>query len=111
MQIEETIRDLKNHRFGFALRYARTKRPERIEALLLVAALATLILWLPGLAATDGHRVRRFPANTGRRRPVLSTVLLGRELWRNYRLKVGLTELFDVLKCLKLVVTQEAGYA
>ena len=111
MQIEETIRDLKNHRFGFALRYARTKRPERLEALPLVAALATLIPWLPGLAATDGHRVRHFPANTGRRRPVLSTVLLGRELWRNHRLKVRLTELFDVLQRLKLVVTQEAGYA
>ena len=37
MQIEETIRDLKSHRFGFALRYTRTKRPERLEALLLLA--------------------------------------------------------------------------
>ena len=43
MQIEETIRDLKSHRFGFALRYARTKRAERLEALLLVAALASFI--------------------------------------------------------------------
>ena len=50
MQIEETIRDLKCHRFGFALRYARTKRAERLETLLLVAALASFILWLPGVS-------------------------------------------------------------
>ena len=43
---EETIRDLKSHRFGCALCYARTKRPERLEAWLLVAAPATFILWL-----------------------------------------------------------------
>ena len=111
MQIEETIRDLKSHRFGFALRYARTKRPERLEALLLVAALATLILWLLGLAAADRQWVRHFQANTERRRPVLSTVFLGQELWRNHRFKVRLGELFDALKRLKLLVIQEASYA
>ena len=111
MQIEETIRDLKNHRFGFALRYARTKRPERLEALLLVAALATLILWLLGLAAADRQWVRHFHANTERRRPVLSTVFLGQQLWRSHRFKVRLAELFDALKRLKLLVIQEPSYA
>ena len=48
MQIDEAIRDLKSHRFGFALRHARTKRPERLEALLLVAALASFILLMRG---------------------------------------------------------------
>ena len=37
------------------MRYARTKRPEHLEALLLIAALATLILWLLGLAASEDH--------------------------------------------------------
>jgi len=109
--MEETIRDLKNHRFGFALRYARTKRPERLEALLLVAALATLILWLLGLAAAERQWNRHFQANTERRRPVLSTVFLGQELWRNHRFKVRLAELFEALKRLKLLVIQEASYA
>ena len=111
MQIEETIRDLKSHRFGFALRYARTKRPERLEALLLIAALATLILWLLGLAASDRQWSRHFQANTERRRKVLSTVFLGQELWRNHRFKVTLAELFDALKGLKLLVIQQAQYA
>jgi hypothetical protein len=111
MQIEETIRDLKSHRFGFALRYARSKRPERLEALLLVAALASFMLWLLGLAAADRQWARHFQANTERRRPVLSTVFLGQELWRNHRFKVRLAELFDALKHLKLLVIHEAQYA
>ncbi len=110
MQIEETIRDLKSHRFGFALRYARTERPERLEALLPIAALATLILWLLGLAAAERHWVRHFQVNTERRRPVLSTVSLGQELWRNHRFKVRFAELFDALKRLKLLVIQQASY-
>ena len=111
MQIEETIRDLKSHRFGFALRYARTKRAERLETLLLVAALASFILWLLGLTAADRQWTRHFQANTERRRPVLSTVFLGQELWRNHRLNVTLAELFDSLKRLKLLVIHEAQYA
>ena len=111
MQIEETIRDLENHRWGFALRYARTKRPERLEALLLVAALATLVLWLLGLAACERQWSRHFQANTERRRNVLSTVFLGHELWRNHRFQPTLAELFDSLKRLKLLAAKEACYA
>ena len=109
--MEETIRDLKSHRFGFALRYARTRRPARLEALLLVAALASFILWLLGLAARDRQWARHFQANTERRRTVLSTVFLGQELWRNHRFTVTIAELFDALKRLKLLTMQEAQYA
>ncbi|MCY3873370.1 MAG: transposase [Rhodobacteraceae bacterium] len=69
MQIEETIRDLKSHQFGFAQRYARTKRPEHFVVLLLVAALASFILWVLGLAAADRQWARHFQVNTERRRP------------------------------------------
>ena len=111
MQIEEIIRDLKSHRFGFALRYARTKRPERLEALLLVAALASFILWLLSLVGADRQWTRHFQANTERRRPVLSTVFLGQELWRNHWFNVTLAELFNALKRLKLLVIHDARYA
>ena len=90
---------------------AHTKRPERLETLLLVVALATLNLWLLGLAATDRHCVRRFQANTERQRPVHSTVFLGQELWRKHRYKVRLVKLFEALKRRKLLVIQEASYA
>jgi len=41
MQIEETLRDGKSHRFGFGLRYARSNSAQRIEVLLLLVALAS----------------------------------------------------------------------
>ena len=105
------VRDLKSHRFGFALRYARTKRAERLETLLLVAALASFILWLLGLAASDRQWTRHFQANTERRRCVLSTVFFGHELWRSHRFTVTLADLCDPLNRLKLLVAHEAQYA
>jgi len=88
LQIEETFRDIKSHRRGFALRYAQTRNPKRLEVLLLIAVLATLILWLLGLATKARQWKRHFQANTERRRSVLSTVFLGRELLGNHRLKL-----------------------
>jgi hypothetical protein len=38
MQIEETFRDLKCHRWGFGLRYARCNSAARLEVLLLLGA-------------------------------------------------------------------------
>ena len=63
------------------------------------------------VVATSRQWVRHFQANTERRRPVLSTVFLGQELWRNHRFKVRLGELFGALKRLRLLVIQEASYA
>lgn len=53
MRIEVIIRDLKSHQFGFAQQYARTKCPKRLVVPLLIAALASFILWVLVLAAAD----------------------------------------------------------
>lgn len=82
MQIEEAFRDLKNHRWGFALRYARSTNIARLQILLLLAMLATWLLWLLGLAARKQGIHRQFQANTEVRRHVLSIPFLGQELWR-----------------------------
>jgi len=82
MQIEETFRDLKCHRWGFGLRYARCNSAARLEMLLLLGALATLVVWLVGLAARALQLNRHLQANTERRRDVLSTFFIGRELLR-----------------------------
>jgi hypothetical protein len=42
MQIEETFRDMKSHRWGLGLRYCRCRTAKRLQVLLLIAALATL---------------------------------------------------------------------
>lgn len=111
MEIEETFRDLKNHRWGFALRYARTARPERLEVLLLVGALASLVLWLMGLAGKARQWTRHFQANTERSRNVLSTVFLGQQLWRCKHFTVTRAELADALERLAGLVAHRAGFA
>ncbi|MFQ5938358.1 MAG: IS4 family transposase [Acidiferrobacterales bacterium] len=111
MEIEETFRDLKNHRWGFALRYARTTSTERLEVLLLVAVLATLLLWLMGLAATGRQWTRHFQPNTERRRSVLSTVFLGQQLWKNNHLRVTHNELTHAFEQLTTLLAQQAQFA
>lgn len=69
MQIEQSFRDLKSHRYGCAFEDTLTRDPRRLEMLLLIHALACLVAWLAGLMvatmtlAHDGgkkrHRQRR----------------------------------------------------
>jgi len=76
MQIEETFRDAKNHRFGWAFSTARSSCPERIATLLLLAALAMYAVTIVGLAAEKLGAQAAYRANTVRRR-VLSLFVLG----------------------------------
>lgn len=80
MQIEETFRDLKCHRWGFGLRYARAHTAKRLEILLLLGTLATLVAWLVGIAGRTMQWNWQLQANTERKRQVLSTFFIGRQL-------------------------------
>jgi hypothetical protein len=51
MQIEQSFRDLKSHRYGCAFEDTLTRDPRRLEMLLLIHALASLAAWLEGLGA------------------------------------------------------------
>jgi hypothetical protein len=82
MQIEESFRDLKSHRFGWAFCSAKSKDPKRIEVLLVIAALASIALSLVGAAAEHRKIERQFQANTVRTRRVLSLVTLGERVVR-----------------------------
>ncbi len=83
MTIEESFRDLKSHRWGFAARYARSRDMQRIQVLLLIASLACFVTWLAGLIAMARRWSARFQANTERRRAVLSIGFIG---WRLLKL-------------------------
>lgn len=72
MQIEECFRDIKSDRFGFGFTLSRSKNIERLNILLLIAALATLCLWWTGYYAREQGWQRHFQANTIRDRHVLS---------------------------------------
>ena len=111
MQIEENFRDLKSHRFGFGLRDASTKSPERGAILLLIAAVATLALWLLGFAGTTRGIARHFQANTIRNRAVLSIVYLGKEVWKNQKFIFTLEELNQAMEHLKKLLFEESQYA
>jgi Transposase DDE domain len=76
MQIEETFRDAKNHRFGWSFRAARSACPDRIATLLMLAALAMYAVTIVGLAAEQLGAQAAYRANTVARR-VLSLFVLG----------------------------------
>jgi hypothetical protein len=77
MQIEEGFRDLKSSAYGFSFEKAQSKKIERIEVLLLIAALASLIAWLTGLVAEKQHWHYHFQANSTKNTRVLSLFFLG----------------------------------
>jgi hypothetical protein len=108
MKIEEGIRDTKDARWGFALRYARSRRAERMEVLLLLAALGTVACWLAGLGAEAHKWGRHFQANTLRRRTGLSTVFVGRQVLASLRFRLRYGELRRALERLPTLVAHYA---
>lgn len=82
MQIEEDFRDLKSHKYGFALRYSMSNNAKRLEVLLLIAALACLICWLISLSAKKRNKHLDYQSNTIKNRNVLSVIYLGCQLIR-----------------------------
>lgn len=106
MQIEETLRDTKSHRWGFGLRYARSGSKDRIQILLLVIALAALVLWLVGLAGRALNLARHLQANTITRRAVLSTPFIGRLLLLRRLAHFTVPALDDALAQLRAFISQ-----
>jgi Transposase DDE domain len=81
MQIEETFRDAKNHRFGWSIGTVRLSTPQRAAVLLALAALAFLVITLIGMAVERSGRHRAYQANTETRR-VLSLLVLATAILR-----------------------------
>lgn len=72
MQIEQSFRDLKSHRYGCAFDDTLTRSAERLQILLLIHMLAALAAWLVGLAATPQAQARVCTASLLKRYSVLS---------------------------------------
>jgi hypothetical protein len=84
MQVEETFRDAKSHRFGICLGQARTRSASRADLLLLLAAFAHVLYVLVGLAAEAVRLQLRYQANTTTKRRVLSLAMLGRLVFADH---------------------------
>lgn len=82
MQIEQNFRDDKNERWGFGMQFNRSGSKERIAILLLIAALASYILMLIGVAAEKANLHKKFQANTNKKR-VLSFLFLAKQVMRH----------------------------
>jgi hypothetical protein len=103
MQIEETFRDAKNHRFGWSLGDVRLSTPQRTAVLLTLAALAFLVVTLIGMAAERRGVHRGYQANTEKRRVLSFLVLAGAILRRD---SLDLWSLDDLSSSLALIPTK-----
>ena len=111
MQIEETFRDLKSHRWGYGLQFARSRCAKRLATLLLVTTLATTATWLAGLAVKAKGWARHFQANTIKHRAVLSVFFLGRRIMKSTRLTPNVEDIWNAADDLPVLVNQCSRYA
>lgn len=82
MQIEQNYRDTKNHRWGWCFDQNGSRRYERLEILLMISALATIVQLSVGCAGERKQLHHSFQANTIRDRRVISLFVLGHFLLR-----------------------------
>lgn len=82
MQEEESFRDMKSHRYGFALRHVKLGRAERYERLTAIRAVGMWLFFAQGAAAVDADlHLGLSSAPNGRRE--LSLVRMGRMLLKS----------------------------
>lgn len=98
MQIEQNFRDEKSPRFGFGLRRSRSQSQGRLAVLSVVAAMASLMLWLTGYMAEKQRLHRHYQANSIRTRRVLSYLRLAGEVLRHEPEKVRRMNIVNQLK-------------
>lgn len=77
MQIEEGFRDNKSVRYGLGFELNQTQNTRRLQILLLIASLATFILWNLGTMAKQSGQHWQYQANSIKDRNVLSVIYLG----------------------------------
>jgi len=80
MRIEQSFRDTKNLRWGQGLEVSRSRGRLRLEMLLLIAHLASLVQRLIGEAAKQHQLEIQFMATGRRNRPEISVLTLARRL-------------------------------
>jgi hypothetical protein len=89
MQIEEAFRDIKSYRYGAGLELNLTRDQQRLQILMLIGMLVTLVLWLLGTVVTMSGEARYYQANTEKKRRVLSVLFLGLRVSSDSRVTVS----------------------
>jgi len=104
MQIEEEFRDLKSHRYGFSMEDCNSRTDNRINVLLLIAAIATFGCWLVALAAHRDKVHYDYHANSIKNTNVLAICYLACQMIRrnHFFKKAKLLEALDDLRTMVL---------
>jgi hypothetical protein len=110
MQIEQEFRDIKNTRNGFGLRHCRSFKVERLNVALLIAALATFILWLIGTAAKQEKLHYSFQANTVKNRDVLSVFIVGLQVLMRPTICLSKKQLIAALELVATLIANGENY-
>jgi hypothetical protein len=105
MTIEELFRDGKNKRNGWSLRDTQITRPDRIDRLLLILALAYLLLCGVGLRAQAKYRPSAWCSSNKPR--VCSVFFIGRVMLTRFELTPK--EAFDAVRLGSLEATPKWG--
>jgi len=100
MQIEESFRDVKSVRFGMGFELNLTRSRKRLQVLLLIAMIATFVLWVLGMAARRSQQHWQYQANTVKDRHVLSAIYLGLRVAYDRRFEFALSEIRPVMHAL-----------
>lgn len=99
MQIKQNFRDLKSSQYGFSFEHAYSKSIERIQILLMIAMLATLIVYLTGFVAENKRWHYYFQANTPNKKRVLSLFYLGcRIIKKKFKYKIDYGKAMEALQ-------------
>jgi hypothetical protein len=111
MRIEENFRDTKCPHYGLGLKKSLTKAPQRMEILLLIAAITTFAAWLAGLITTLTGKAADFQAHSAKFTRSLSIVYLGREALKKHPVfsKPQLLRAFELLLQMVIETQSEKG--
>jgi len=104
MQIEETFRDAKNHRFGWSFGQVQLSTLQRTATLLVLAALALLVVTLIGMAAERRGDHRAYQANTVKNRRVLSFFVLACAILRRGEVDLAVDDFRECLVAIWVAV-------
>ena len=103
MHIEELFRDLKNHRFGWSLRTARTKSACRYAIMILIAFLSYFIVMMVGISMEKSRDHLKYQSNSITSRRVLSLFFLGKEVLRLRGFDFSNLKVHLIIKIIKII--------
>lgn len=92
MQIEESFRDMKSHRYGLGYSTSLSQSKSRITILILLSTLAYLVALLTGWTVTLTNKHRHYQANTKTNRRVLSFHFVGLRAFIDKQLRLTKAE-------------------